>query len=123
MLAIEPSTTALLAGIAALANVGVALLLGLFTAANRRRTTVARTGDAHFARTLKGYEDLLDAQDERIDGQDARIKEMEAEMARMRDDVRIARREAYRASAHAGECENELRQARARIEQLERNSP
>lgn len=96
------------AGIAAITSVITGFVIGLFGAVDRRR----RTTDVHFTRTVKGFEDLLSAQESRID-------ELESEVESLRADLRVARSESYRANQHAFDCERELRAAKERIARLE----
>src|SRR6266545_5118504 len=91
-------------GLVAAGNVIVAGVLGLLYAMDRRR----RSGDVHFNRTVKGFEDLLDAQEKRMAAQDRRIVDLEARLDEQQVEVKLARQESFRANAHAGECEAEL---------------
>lgn len=107
--AINPELTA----VVAIVSVVISGVCGVYVAVTRNRHDQRVDRGEDFSRTIAGFKALIAAQDARID-------ELEEEVNRVRTQANAARAESRRANEHAAECERDLRQANARIRELER---
>jgi len=109
-MAVDPTSSGALAAVSFV----VALILGIWKAADSWRHAARSDAATEFTVTIDAMRTLMSQYQ-------ARVSDLEEDVQKLKNDLRSSRRDAREAISHAYRCDRELEAARERIRALEGN--